>query len=250
MDQKSLYDLQVVNKKAKEFSSLTVNGRDKYVINHIMGSFNMSGANLTMAELSIGVGSFSQALISSFRNVKLTCADISPTRIAQTRKAIDQLPDSSTSDVEYLECNFDTQFDLLHTSKNDVVIALDIMEHVVDVFNFIQNCSRILKQNGVLYLRVPNIAYVRHRVRLLFGELPITASWFKTKGEITAWRDHHHGWDGGHLHLFTIPTLNQLLNTSGFEVVECRDPGCSFSTLRNFLPKLLYGNPLITAKKV
>lgn len=250
MDQVSLYELQVGDEKGNISSApLNVSGRDKYLIDYIRSGLNASGSKLTIAELSIGDGSLSRALLSSLDHLKLTCVDISPSRIALTRSAIDQLPDLSSSEVEFLECNFDTQFDLLPTSKFDMVIALDIMEHVFDVFNFIGHCNRILNKNGLLFLRVPNVAYVRHRVRLLFGELPITASWFETKGDITAWRDRH-GWDGGHLHLFTIPILHQLLNSSGFEVVECRDPGCRFSAFRDFSPRLLYSNPLIVAKKV
>jgi len=147
-----------------------------------------------------------------------------------------------------LECNFDTQFHLVPSSKFDIVIALDVMEHVFDVFNFVENCRRILNDRGILFLRVPNIAYIRHRIRLLFGALPITASWFGTKGEITAWRNRH-GWDGGHLHFFTIPMLYKLLKNNNFIIEQCSDPGSKLSKLRNVWPKLLFSNPVIIARK-
>ncbi len=134
------------------------------------------------------------------------------------------------------------------TLSYDIVIALDIMEHVFDVFNFLENCNRILKNGGRLFIRVPNIAYVRHRMRLLFGALPITSSWFGTPGEVSAWQERY-GWDGGHLHLFTIPILYKLLNGHGFLVEQCCDPGTRFSTMRTIWPTMLYANPLFIAKK-
>ena len=249
MDQTSQYELQAGNKMiASRFSSLVANKRDEYLINYIVDNFSQSGSNLTIAELSIGDGSLSRALVSSLCNMKLICADISPSRIELLKDSFGPSDKTSTSEVNYIECNFDTQFDLLPTSNFDIVIALDIMEHVFDVFNFIENCNRILNNHGILFLRVPNIAYIRHRAGLFFGKLPITASWFETKGEITAWRERH-GWDGGHLHYFTIPRLHELLNCFGFKVIKCRDPGCRFSILRNLIPRLLYSNPLIIAEK-
>lgn len=249
MDQVSLYEQQIrKNSKANKLATLNICGRDKYLIDYIKSIFVKPESGLSIAELSIGDGSLTRALASSFSSMKLTCVDISPSRITLARDGIDQISDSLSSEVEYLECNFDTQFDLLPSSEFDIVIAMDIMEHVFDVFNFVENCNRILKDRGVLFLRVPNIAYIKHRIRLLFGELPITASWFETKGEITAWRERH-GWDGGHLHYFTMPILQELLVGAGFEVIQSGDPGTRFSAMRNFIPKLLYSNPLIIAKK-
>jgi hypothetical protein len=95
---------------------------------------------------------------------------------------------------------------------------------------------------------VPNIAYIKHRIRLLRGMIPVTASWFETPEELTSWREQH-GWDGGHLHLFTVPILYNLLESYGFQIEVCRDPGTRFQSLRNMLPTLLYANPLIVAKK-
>lgn len=248
MDQAFLYELQIgSHKEPKTFDKSTIGERDKFIINYIKNNFDVS-ESLNIAELSIGDGSLSQALVTSLNNIKLTCVDISPSRIEMTRDGINHLPNKSSSEVEYLECNFDTQFHFLPSSNFDITIALDIMEHVFDVFNFIENCRRILKENGVMLLRVPNIAYFRHRLKLLFGLLPTTASWFEARGKITAWQERF-GWDGGHLHNFNIPILRQLLNIYGFDIILCRDPGCRFSYIRNISPKLLYSNPLIVAQK-
>lgn len=250
MDQKQLYELQVSEKKENFNTQDTknhINGRDKFIIEYLQDLENRK-KELKIAELSIGDGSLSRALLNSLKIIELTGFDISSTRIAEVEKLIEDTVLEPKRKVRFYECNFDTQFNLLNPDLFDVVIALDIMEHVFDVFGFVENCSRILKQGGILIIRVPNVAYIKHRVGLFFGNLPITASWFGNKGDLSIWRDRW-GWDGGHLHYFTIPLLYQLLKQYGLQIQLCRDPGTQFSRFRNLLPELLYSNPLIIAKK-
>jgi cyclopropane fatty-acyl-phospholipid synthase-like methyltransferase len=204
--------------------------------------------SIEIAELSIGDGRMTAAILAALSNARVTCAEISPTRIEAVRASLCQDPALAPRLPRFVACNFDTDFASLPGAAFDAVIALDIMEHVFDVFAFVTNCRRILKPAGRFYLRVPNIAYVRHRVGLMTGRLPITASWFETPGELTAWRERH-GWDGGHLHLFTIPILKRLLTESGLVVDDCRDPGTRFAALRTLWPTLLFANPLIIAHK-
>jgi len=54
----------------------------------------------------------------------------------------------------------------------DVVIAGEIIEHVVNTDAFAQELYRILKPNGVLILSTPNLASWYNRIRLLRGLPP------------------------------------------------------------------------------
>lgn len=98
-------------------------------------------------------------------------------------------------------------------------------------------------------LIVDRIAYLRHRLRLLFGEMPVTASWFGPAGDFGGWR-RTWGWDGGHLHLFTIPVVKRLLAEEGFVVEDCRDAGARYEAVRHLWPSLLYSNPTFFARRV
>ena len=249
MDQKSLYELhQYYTEDACEYEYVLM-GRDCFIVKYINSSvFAKCNHNINIAELSVGDGRLSMSILQSVESAELTCVDISEARIDSVRDRVECLTSSVKSRTHFLECNFDTQFNLLSDDSFDVVIALDIMEHVFDVFNFVEHCRRILKSEGTLILRVPNIAYIKHRLNVLFGGLPITASWFGRSGDLTQWR-RRWGWDGGHLHLFTIPILNRLLCDYNFSVQLCRDPGTRFEEFRNFWPNLLYSNPVIIAKK-
>jgi 2-polyprenyl-3-methyl-5-hydroxy-6-metoxy-1,4-benzoquinol methylase len=250
MDQKMLYQRQAGDSSliVPDYESALI-GRDKFVIDYISSRFASHNIQANVIELSIGEGRLTQSLLHALAELKLTCVDISRNRIEHVQKTLEANTTENNINVTFVECNFDTEFNLVESSKYEYVVALDIMEHVLDVFNFIENCYRILKPGGLLFIRVPNIAYIKHRVGLLAGKLPVTASWFGPPDSFDAWREQH-GWDGGHLHLFTIPTLMQLLNEAGFSVDNCRDPGTSYSFVRNVWPNLLYSNPLIVARKV
>ena len=247
MDQRTLYERPTSGREAVRDESPALVGRDQFVIEDLLKTFG-SGRPISIAELSIGDGRMTTAMLAALPKARLTCAEISKNRINKVRASIDADPVLSSRSPKFVWCNFDTEFDRLPTDAFDAVIALDIMEHVLDVFGFMDHCRRILKPRGCLYLRVPNIAYVRHRLRLLFGRIPITASWFETPGELTAWRVRH-GWDGGHLHLFTVPILRKLFDESGFRVENCRDPGTRMAALRAFWPGLMFSNPLVIAVK-
>jgi SAM-dependent methyltransferase len=247
MDQRALYERQVARTEASPDESPALVQRDHFVIEDIRRSLG-DNQPIVIAELSIGDGRTIAAILSALPNARLTCADISERRIDVVRASVAANPVFAGRLPSFVRCNFDTEFDRLPSDTFEAVIALDIMEHVLDVFGFLDHCHRILRPEGRLYLRVPNIAYLRHRLRLLFGRIPITASWFDTPGELGAWRDRY-GWDGGHLHFFTIPILCKLLEESGFSVKRCRDPGSRMSALRTLCPNLMFANPLVVARK-
>lgn len=248
MDQIAFYEQQA-REKNKLISS-AICKRDQFIIDYITRKLDVSKFSLNIAELSIGDGSLTRALIASLDKIQLTCVDISPSRIEAVKKMIEQVFPMPIEKIYFLKCNLDTQFSLLPSSNFDAVLAIDVMEHVFDVFSFVKNCHRILKGDGILLLRVPNIAYIKRRIGLLFGKLPITASWFGSKeGDLEAWQNQW-GWDGGHLHFFTIAILYRLLKDYGFKIEECQDPGSRFSAIRNLWPSLLYGNQLVVARKI
>lgn len=241
MDAERLYVAQGTD----QYGPYDLKLRDACVVDHLVTRvINPSSPPLRIAELSVGDGRLSAALAALPGVGRLTCADISPRRLDAARSRIG----ATALPVECVACNFDTDFDMLPGGSFDVVVALDILEHVFDVFGFLRHCARLLNRGGVLILRVPNIAYARHRLRLLVGALPITASWFGPAGDFDAWRSRW-GWDGGHLHLFTIPAARRLLAEEGFVVESCRDAGARYETVRNLWPNLLYSNPMFFARR-
>jgi 2-polyprenyl-3-methyl-5-hydroxy-6-metoxy-1,4-benzoquinol methylase len=150
--------------------------------------------------------------------------------------------------VTFGSLDADSDLGLIGDAEADLVVAIDILEHLRDPFAFVAHLARITRLGGILALRVPNVAYLKRRAELLTGRLPITASWFGPTNNLAAWRARW-GWDGGHLHYFTADTLEQLLTESGWHVRSISDPGSTLSPLRCLAPGLLCGNLLVIAER-
>lgn len=150
--------------------------------------------------------------------------------------------------MRFHELNLDTEFKRLERGKYDVVIAIDVLEHVFDAFGFVRNCNQLLKPGGWLFLRIPNLCYFKRRFAVFTGNLPVTSSWFDTPGSFRSWKERH-GWDGGHLHFFTIAALRWLLEDEGFHCHAWRDVGTRAEAARRIWPGLLFGNIAVSARK-
>lgn len=84
----------------------------------------------------------------------------------------------------------------------DVVTCNHVLEHVPDPRGFLQNIFDLLEDDGCLWAATPNFDSVGHEV---FGP---------------AWRGLE---PPRHLHVFTIPTLEELAREVGFSAVEVGD---------------------------
>ena len=202
-----------------------------------------------MAELSVGDGQLSRALARTFPRLMIDCVDIAPGRLEHCRQMAAAVSPAVAGRMRFLELNLDTEFARLERSLYDVVVAIDVLEHVFDPFHFVRQCHEILKPGGHLFLRVPNLTYFKRRLAVLCGRLPVTSSWFETPGSLQSWKDRH-GWDGGHLHFFTRDALRWLLEGEGFECLCWRDVGARAENIRRVWPGMFFGNLAVSARKL
>jgi 2-polyprenyl-3-methyl-5-hydroxy-6-metoxy-1,4-benzoquinol methylase len=251
MDQKQLYEQQVLNEQTASASATSLGQRESALFEWICGNTGnaLDKPEFRIAELSVGDGQLSRAFARTFHTATIDCVDISPTRLEHCRQMASALSPSVVDRMRFLELNLDTEFDRLDRGHYDIVVAIDVLEHVFDPFHFVRHCREILKSDGHLFLRVPNLAYVKRRFAILCGQLPVTSSWFETPGSFQSWKDRH-GWDGGHLHFFTIGALQWLLAEEGFEYFSWRDVGARGEALRRLWPAMLFGNLAVCARKV
>src|SRR5205807_635488 len=85
---------------------------------------------------------------------------------------------------------------------------------------------RVLKSGGCLIVAVPNAASFSNRCRLMWGRALVTSL--------------DPGWDGGHLHYFTLHSLRQLAGKYQFGVERVAGTGAK-RALRERWPSLLLG---------
>ncbi len=187
--------------------------------------------------LDVGCGSGSLVIKAQHKFNEIYGIDISPSRIKQAEHAAaEKYMDNQR--IHFSLYNINDKLDFPDKTF-DAVTAIEVIEHIFDPYFVIGQIHRVLKKDGIFIANVPNIAYIKHRIRLLFGNLPITSSAHNWK-EI--------GWDGGHLHYFTKNTFCSLLEEFGFVIVKVS--GCGlFAGFRNFYPSLLTGDICVKARK-
>lgn len=94
----------------------------------------------------------------------------------------------------------------------DVLVAGELIEHIVHTEVFLSECNRILKTGGEFIISTPNLGYIGHRIKMLFGQAPAIMGYKSGDDELNP----------GHVRYFTLGKLKEVLNEYGFEVIEVR----------------------------
>jgi 2-polyprenyl-3-methyl-5-hydroxy-6-metoxy-1,4-benzoquinol methylase len=126
----------------------------------------------------------------------------------------------STSGIEiaqqqYPNCKFieASIYDLPYSQLKpefDVVISVEVIEHLFDPKQLIRSAKKCLKPGGTLVLTTPYHGYWKNLALALSG---------KMDGHFTAL------WDVGHIKFFSVPTLTQLLTTEGCSNIQFQFAG-------------------------
>lgn len=193
-----------------------------------------------LLEIGCNTGFLTVALASRFD--RLTGIDLSTTTVDVARRRIREQHPELASKVEFHVANAEQPLPFPNHSF-DVVLGIAVLEHLVFIYEALDEWRRVCKPGGCLILTVPNIAYVKHVADLLRGRLPLTGT---PRRDAAYAREH--GWDGHHLHYFTKSSLTDLLRHVGFEPEEWSGDG-RYAKYRRWLPNLV-GNLTVRARRL
>lgn len=182
----------------------------------------------SMLDIGCGDGDFIIKARGLFKEI--TGIDISSIRLQKAKSKLNKL---KINNIRLKKVNVNQGLPF-RDEKFDVITTIAVLEHLFDPYFVISEARRVLKKNGIIFIEVPNIAFILRRLELLFGILPGTSN--------------QSGWDGGHLHYFTESSLKKLLEDSGFQVIKITGSGI-FANLRSWWPSLLCGDIIIKAIK-
>jgi len=123
----------------------------------------------------------------------------------------------------------------------DCLVAGELIEHIYHTEIFLKECNRILKYGGSIIISTPNLAYVGHRIKAVFGVAPPIMGY--ESGEETELNP-------GHVRYFTLQTLTELLQKYGFNVEKVTGSDIlGNKKLGNMFPTLSY-HLILRATKV
>ncbi len=139
---------------------------------------------------------------------RLVGADISDQYVAQTKaRGFEAVACDVAAGMPFPDGSF------------DCVIFGEVIEHLVDPDAALTEIARVLRPGGRLVLTTPNLAAWYNRILLLFGVQPIFT---ETSLKVNLGRHLPLLGQGnptqGHLKVFTLPALREMLDANGFDV--------------------------------
>ncbi len=111
----------------------------------------------------------------------------------------------------------------------DIVVAGEIIEHIVNTDYFIDEIKRVLKPKGSLVLSTPNVASLGRRIYLLIGKNPCFEASYGYPPSAYA----------GHVRFFTKGLLLSYLEYKGFKITRFYSDVINFNSTGSISSKLL-----------
>jgi SAM-dependent methyltransferase len=102
----------------------------------------------------------------------------------------------------------------------DLVTSFGVLEHLVHFDNAIEEMNRILKEDGILFINIPNLGSWLQRAGFLLGYQPrdVEVSTKTVPGRMWFYSDQPFG----HLHSLTYRAMIEYLDFNGFDIVASK----------------------------
>ena len=98
----------------------------------------------------------------------------------------------------------------LESGKYDLVLCVDVLEHLLDPTHCLEEAQRILKPDGLLVVNVPNHFSLSGRLRILLGSGIDSIEFFP----------QHADWTYPHVRFFRHSSIIELLQSCHFQIDE------------------------------
>jgi len=128
--------------------------------------------------------------------------------------------DSKLDYIEFITCDLNEKdLDKVFTNKTfDVVILADILEHLINPWNSLQNIKSLVESNSNIAISLPNSGHWFFRLKVLLGQID-----YQPNGLF----------DKTHLRFFTKKTAKELIFNGGFEIKKLKYSSIPWENLLN-----------------
>ena len=155
----------------------------------------MAGTNQDVLDIGCGEGFFAAELVKAGNRVT----------------GVDNLatPSQNSAFEEYFSADLNEgitpAIDRLQGKRFGRVLLLDVLEHLRNPEQVLDQCHEVVSPDGVVIVSVPNIANIAARLMLLFGHFE-----YAQRGIL----------DRTHVRFFTRKTARRLLESNGYSILE------------------------------
>ncbi|MCC3404116.1 MAG: class I SAM-dependent methyltransferase [Microcoleus sp. PH2017_10_PVI_O_A] len=159
-----------------------------------------SPTKLRVLDLGCGNGSLSHVIAE--HGCEVVGVDTSAPGIAISRQ--------SFPECQFIQADIYELPDTDMLNSFDVVLALEVIEHLLYPKELAKNAKLCLKPGGVLIIYTPYHGYLKNLILAVLGKL-----------------DKHFAvlWDNGHIKIFSLNTLTQLLTAEGYTDIDFKFAG-------------------------
>lgn len=163
----------------------------------------------TLLDVGCSVGKFTQMLKDELAARRVFGLEVSEIAVAEARER----------GVEVSKCNVDTDPFPYEDDTFELVLALELLEHLFDPEHCLTEIARVTKRNGFFVVSTPNLASWHGRISLCLGYMPLTldAGLRRHYGSLT-----NNIRAPGHVRNYTYRALAELLDSCGFKVLAVR----------------------------
>jgi len=145
------------NNDTQEKESKLINNTDNHTFSEMLKTFHLQRIKIleenikidnSMKIIDIGGGKceFANLMITKYNNINIHVLEPGITRINNVY----------CDNIIKINALLDDKFADKYQNTFDIVCAFHVLEHVINPINFLNNCYKLLKPNGLLYIEVPN----------------------------------------------------------------------------------------------
>lgn len=113
----------------------------------------------------------------------------------------------------------------------DIVVLKDILEHIYNPMDLLQEAKRVLKSDGYIIISLPNHFYLPFRLRIFFGGNLIWKSLMHNH------KQYFEEWNYMHIRFFTWRGVKKMLQSAGLCIQKTY---WDFGTLAHYSDPLMY----------
>jgi SAM-dependent methyltransferase len=116
----------------------------------------------------------------------------------------------------------------LNLPKFDAITLTEVIEHLLDPDSVLENIVNLLDDNGVLIITTPNLGSILNIMTLILGFQPPDTEVSIRKPYARPFR-RNGGQVVGHVHVFTVRSLREMIETHGLRVLSINTCGIVFN---------------------